>query len=107
MRVFPFRFLASLVTAALAVVLVPPPAMAQIDVALSGYGAFSPTKSGGGVQQSPSNQAGGIVEVRHIANPIPGFEAAYSVNRANQTYASGAIVCGGLVCARGTEPVSV
>ncbi len=36
--------------------------------------------------QSPSNSAGGIVEVRHISNPIVGFEGTYSFNRANQVY---------------------
>lgn len=61
---------------------------AQTSVALSGYGAFSGTTTGDGVAQSPANQAGGIVELRHIANPIFGFEATYSFNRANQTYTS-------------------
>ena len=61
---------------------------AQTDVALGLYGAFTGTTTGNGVQQSPSNSAGGLVEVRHIANPILGFEAAYSYNRANQSYTS-------------------
>jgi opacity protein-like surface antigen len=109
MRILPSRFLASLVLAAMAVVLVPPPAIAQTDVALSGYGAFTGTSSGGGdVQQSPSNEAGGIVEARHIANSILGFEGTYSFNRANQTYASGSLACPGIpVCYYSSEPVSV
>ncbi len=36
--------------------------------------------------RAPSNQAGGLIELRHIANPIFGFEATYSFNRADQTY---------------------
>jgi opacity protein-like surface antigen len=36
--------------------------------------------------QSPSNAAGGLFEVRHIKNPILGFEATYAFNRANQVY---------------------
>jgi len=62
------------------------PAFAQTSVALSGYGAFGGTSTGNGTQQSPANQAGGMIELRHIANPIFGFEATYSFNRADQTY---------------------
>jgi opacity protein-like surface antigen len=61
-------------------------AAAQTDVALSLYGAFNGTTSGNGVTQSPANQAGGMVELRHIVNPLVGYEATYSFNRANQTY---------------------
>ena len=63
-------------------------APAQTSVALNAYGAFSGTTSGNGVQQSPANQAGGLVQLRHIANPILGFEATYSFNRADQSYSS-------------------
>lgn len=59
---------------------------AQTSVALSAYGAFSGTTTANGVQQSPANSAGGMVEVRHISNPILGFEATYSFNRANESY---------------------
>jgi opacity protein-like surface antigen len=68
-------------------------ALSRTDVALSFYGAFSGTTNGGNVQQSPSNSAGGLVEVRHIANPLLGFEGTYSFNRDNQTYTS-TINCG-------------
>jgi len=67
--------------------------IAKTDVALSFYGAFSGTATGNGVAQSPSNAAGGIVEVRHIDNPLIGFEGTYSFNRANQKYAGG-VTCG-------------
>jgi opacity protein-like surface antigen len=60
--------------------------LSRTDVAVSLYGAFSPTTTGDNVRQSPSNAAGGLFELRHIANPILGFEATYSYNRANQTY---------------------
>ena len=67
---------------------------AQTDVGLSFYGAFSQKTTGSGVIQSPSNSAGGLVELRHISNPILGFEATYSYNRANQRYQSQiAITC--------------
>jgi opacity protein-like surface antigen len=61
-------------------------AVAQTDVAASLYGAFTGTTNGNGTTQSPSNAAGGLLEVRHIRNPIVGYEGTYSFNRANQTY---------------------
>jgi opacity protein-like surface antigen len=71
--------------------------LSRTDVALSIYGAFSGTTTGDGIQQSPSNAAGGIVEVRHISNPIFGYEGTYSFNRANQVYTPSGTVCG-LTC---------
>lgn len=59
---------------------------AQTDVALSLYGAFSGRTNGNGTIESPANSAGGIIELRHISNPLVGYEATYSYNRANQTY---------------------
>ena len=59
---------------------------AQTSVGVSVYGAFSGTTTGNNVQQSPSNAAGGMIELRHISNPILGYEATYSYNRANQSY---------------------
>lgn len=70
---------------------------AQTDVALSAYGAFSGATNGNGVEQSPANQAGGMVAVRHIANPILGFEGTYSFNRSNQSY-TGVVNCPGVGC---------
>lgn len=63
-----------------------PTLCAQTDLAISLYGAFSGATNGNGVQQSPSNSAGGILELRHISNPLVGYEATYSYNRANQVY---------------------
>ncbi len=68
-------------------------ASAQTDVAGSLYGAFSGTTTGNGVQQSPSNSAGALLEVRHISNPIVGYEGTYSFNHATQTY-SATVSCG-------------
>lgn len=61
-------------------------AWAQTDVGLSLYGAFSGRTTGNGTVVSPANSAGGIIELRHISNPLVGYEATYSYNRANQTY---------------------
>lgn len=57
---------------------------AQTTVAASLYGAFNQSTSGNGTDQSPANSAGGLIEVRHIHNPLFGYEATYSYNRANQ-----------------------
>ena len=82
-----------LVVVALAAVL----SHAQTDVAARVYGAFSGATNGNGVAESPSNSAGGLVELRHIHNPLVGWEATYSYNRANQVYSP-------LVCPAGTVP---
>ncbi len=77
-----------------------PTTKAQIDVAASVYGAFTPSVSGNGTTQSPSNSAGVLLQLRHIRNPLVGYEATYSYNRANQKYTqqvtcgSGAVTCG-------------
>lgn len=63
-------------------------AQAQTDVALSIYGAFNGSTSGNGVQQSPSNSAGAMLELRHISNPLIGYDVTYSYNRDNQSYFS-------------------
>jgi opacity protein-like surface antigen len=82
-------------------------AHAQTDVALSLYGAFNGTTSGNGVTQSPANQAGGMIELRHIVNPLVGYEATYSYNRANQTYSNPLMVCPVGVARCTSPPVSV
>ncbi len=66
---------------------------AQTDVGLSVYGAFSAKTDSNGTTISPANSAGGIVELRHLANPILGFEGTYSFNRDNRTYNCG-VSCG-------------
>jgi opacity protein-like surface antigen len=82
-------------------------ASAQTDVAASVYGAFTGTTTGNGVQQSPSNSAGVLVEVRHIANPLVGLEATYSYNRADQTYSGPTPYCPAGLVSCSASPVSV
>jgi opacity protein-like surface antigen len=104
-RIHPSSFL----LAALAIVsLAPSLVSAQTSIALSGYGAFSGTATANGTQQSPANQAGGLFELRHISNPIVGFEATYSFNRANQTYTTNLadIGCPAFGCTVNKESVS-
>lgn len=61
--------------------------LGKTDVGVSLYGAFTPkvTDSSGNAQ-SPSNSAGGMIELRHLSNAILGFEGTYSFNHATQTY---------------------
>lgn len=70
-------------------------ASAQTDVALSIYGSFPSKTDANGVTISPAASAGGLVQLRHIANPILGFEGTYSYNRANQRYNCG-VPCGNI-----------
>jgi opacity protein-like surface antigen len=65
-------------------------AAAQTDLALSLYGAFAGSTNGNGTVQSPSNSAGGLLELRHISNPLVGYDVTYSYNRDNQTYKNSA-----------------
>ena len=66
-------------------------AHAQTDVAASVDGAFGTTTQAGipfsgKVAQTPSNSAGALLGVRHVWSRWVGLEAAYTYNRANQTY---------------------
>lgn len=68
-------------------------ASAQTTISASAFGAFngSTSTSTDSTRQSPSNQAGGMLGLRHIVNPLFGYEATYSFNRANQAYAASLI----------------
>lgn len=68
-------------------------AQAQTSVALGLYGAFNGATSGNGTEQSPANQAGGLFEFRQIKNPLVGYEATYSYNRADQGYGNTSYAC--------------
>lgn len=79
-------------------------AQAQTDVALSIYGAFNGSTNGNGIQQSPSNSAGAMIELRHISHPWMGFDVTYSYNRDNQTYLP--TVCPAAGIAPGCSPAA-
>jgi opacity protein-like surface antigen len=71
-------------------------AHAQTDVGLSVYGAFTDTVNKNNlnaIDVSPSNAAGGMIEVRHIKSTLFGYEATYSYNRANQVYTAVCSLC--------------
>lgn len=94
----------TIVTLVISAVLSGAAADAQTDVAASVYGAFQESTSGNGIRQSPSNSAGALIELRHISNPILGFEATYSYNRNDQAYTSGPIFSN--LCPVGVNPCS-
>ena len=56
-------------------------AQAQTDVAVSGFATTS-SSNGHGTQQTPETSEGGLFELRHIVNPLVGYEFAYSFNPA-------------------------
>ena len=76
------------------------PIYAQTDLAVSVFGAFNQSTSGSVITQSPSNQAGILIEARHIRNPLVGYEFTYAYNRGNQAYSENLPSGCGLVCAR-------
>ncbi len=76
---------------------------AQTDVAVSVLGAFNQSTSGSVITQSPSNQAGVLIEARHIRNPLVGYEVTYAYNRANQSYTNNSVVCSGFGCSGPTS----
>jgi opacity protein-like surface antigen len=79
---------------------------AQTSVALGLYGAFNGSTSGDGTKQSPANQAGGLVELREIKNPLVGYEFTYAYNRGNQGLSNGSSVCPGASCTVSTAAIS-
>ena len=60
-------------------------AQAQTDVALSGYRTITSSSTGSGTKQTPTDSEGGLFELRHIRNPIVGYEFEVSFNPANES----------------------
>lgn len=62
------------------------PVHAQTSVAVSALGSFNPNSSSAVTRQIPSNSPGFMIELRHISNPLMGYDVAYSFRRADQLY---------------------
>lgn len=60
--------------------------LSRTDGAVSFFGTFNGTTEGNGTVQSPSNEPGVLLELRHISSRLVGYELTYSFNRADQTY---------------------
>lgn len=69
-------------------------ASAQTDISFSGLGTISNSTTGNGTLQSSADAGGGMVGLRHIVNPLVGFEANLAVNGSNQTLSTVAGSCG-------------
>jgi opacity protein-like surface antigen len=59
----------------------------ETDAGLSGYATFTSATSGAGIQQTPSNSYGGMIELRQLRSDWLGYEAAFNFNPADQKYA--------------------
>ena len=79
----------------------------QNTVAVSGLGDFPSSTSSSNTQQNPYNQAGFMVELRHISNPLMGFDVSYSFHRADQGYKGPTPYCpsGALPCITPSQSV--
>lgn len=77
----------------------------QTDIGVSGYEAFTSGTSGTGTQQTPSNAAGGMLELRHIASSFVGYEMTVSFNPAKQAYVPKTGACG-LACQNPATTIS-
>jgi len=77
----------------------------QTDIGVSGYEAFTSGTSGNGTQQTPTNSPGGMLEVRHIASSLVGYEMTYSFNPAKQAYVPKTGACG-LTCQNPAATIS-
>ncbi len=80
-------------------------AQAQTDVALSGFRTMTSSSTGFGTKQTPHDSEGAIIELRHIVNPLVGFEGAVSFNLDNQSYAPNGSSCA-FVCGQPTQEIS-
>jgi opacity protein-like surface antigen len=78
----------SLIPAFLLILACAPGLRAQTDAAFSVMGSFGHFSSGNGTYQTQASALGGLVQLRHVANPLVGYELTYSYNRANQEYSS-------------------
>ena len=62
------------------------PVQAQTSVAVSALGSIKPNSSNAVTRQIPSNSPGFMIELRHISNPLVGYDVAYSFRGADQLY---------------------
>ncbi len=63
------------------------PSYHQFDIGGSFYKTFVSNSSGMGLQQTPSDGMGGLIEARHLVSPLLGYEMALGFNGGGQAYA--------------------
>ena len=66
----------------------------ETDVGGSIYDAMLSSSTANGITQIPKNGMGGMFEVRHLINPLVGFELSYGFNTASQTIEPAPTNCG-------------
>lgn len=71
-----------------------PQARPETDIGVGFYEAMNSSSQGIGTSQTPTNAAGGMLEVRHIASPWIGYEINFSFNPEDFSYAPTATNCG-------------
>ncbi|MGD0157277.1 MAG: hypothetical protein ABSB50_14360 [Terracidiphilus sp.] len=76
----------SAIVAAVAAALCSATAHAQTDAALSGFRTLTSSSTGSGTTQTPTDSEGALFELRHIVNPLVGYEFNYSYAEANEAY---------------------
>lgn len=80
-------------------------AVAQTDLAVSGFEAFNTSTRGNGTVQNVSNGPGGMVEFRQIRGPLFGYGASFSFGKADETVSPEVGNCG-FRCANPTERIT-
>jgi opacity protein-like surface antigen len=63
-------------------------AAAQTDVAANAYWTFGGATTGNNISETSNYTAGVMLELRHIAHPLAGYEATYSFHRDSLSYVS-------------------
>lgn len=63
-----------------------PKPLGQTDIAASFFGNFPSSSSNARAIQNPAHAAGWLLEMRHISNPLVGYELNLSGNGADQHY---------------------
>jgi len=76
------------IVAAVAAALCGMTAHAQTDAALSGLRTMTSSSTGSGTTQTPTDAEGALFELRHIVNPLVGYEFNYSYAEENESYTS-------------------
>ncbi len=82
------------------------PAHAQTTIALSALGSYQSSTSNSVTRQVRSRRAGLMAELRHISNPLVGYDISYSFRGADQLYEYQGPTCVGSSCPPSGQPVN-
>ena len=82
------------------------PARAQTTVAVSALGSIRSDSGNDVIRQVPANSAGFMLELRHISDPLVGYDLSYSFRGADQLYEYRGPACVGSACPPTAQPVN-